>query len=92
MKRTAQLTLGLTAALGLLIAAIWLWLHNVIIVAAPVGALALGVGWATVDNTLIYPKERARRQAAESLEPPSAAPDPPPAAAPIDSRDVTVPR
>ena len=78
MKRKAQLILGLTIALGLLVVAVWLWLHNVIIVAAPVGALALGVGWAAVDNTLIYPKERAQRLALEAgmAEPASPAPGP----------------
>ncbi|MGH7687777.1 MAG: hypothetical protein ACREN2_13320 [Candidatus Dormibacteria bacterium] len=62
--KAAQLALGFAVALALLIAAVWLWLHNLIIFAAPVGALAAGAAWVTVDNILIYPDERARREAA----------------------------
>lgn len=58
-----------TAAVALMAAAVWLWLHNVIIVAVPVAFLAAGCAWAGIDNALIYPKERARRQA---TEPPAA--------------------
>lgn len=87
----AKLALGalITAAVALMAAAVWLWVHNVIIVAAPVAFLAVGCAWAGIDNALIYPKERARRQAAQSPEAPPAT-EPPAAAPAIDSRDVTV--
>lgn len=62
--KLVQLTVGLTIAVGLLVAAVLLTVHGLLIVGAPVGALAVGVGWATVDNTLVYPAERARRAAA----------------------------
>ena len=74
MRVKVQLSLGLAIAVGLLVAAVWLWLHNLIIVGAPVGALAAGVGWAAVDNTLIYPAERARRAAATAED--GGAPEP----------------
>lgn len=88
----AKLVLGslVTTALALMAAAVWLWLHNVIIVAAPVAFLAVGCAWAGIDNTLIYPKERARRDATQ-LPPTPATPEQPTAPAAIDSRDVTVP-
>lgn len=70
VRPKVQLTLGFVAAAALMAAAIWLWFHNVIIVAAPVGALALGCAWAGVDNALIYPAQRAQRQAL--LNPPAA--------------------
>ena len=66
--KAAQLAFGFTVALALLIAAVWLWLHNLIIFAAPVGALAVGAGWVTVDNILVYPAERERREAAAAGE------------------------
>ena len=89
----AKLALGslVTAAVALMAAAVWLWLHNVIIVAAPVAFLAVGCAWAGVDNALIYPKERARGQAAQLPEPPTTG-DPPTAPAAIDPRELTVPR
>lgn len=62
--KAAKLAFGFAVALALLIAAVWLWVHNLIIFAAPVLALAVGAGWVTVDNILIYPVERARREAA----------------------------
>lgn len=92
MSRRTKLALGslVTAAVALMAAAVWLWLHNVIIVAAPVAFLAAGCAWAGVDNALIYPKERARRQAAEPSEPPAAAGrTTTPGAA--DPREITVP-
>ena len=64
--KAAQLSFGFAVALALLIAAVWLWVHNLIIFAAPVGALAVGAGWVTVDNILIYPAERERREAASA--------------------------
>lgn len=88
----AKLALGslVTAAVALMAAAVWLWLHNVIIVAAPVAFLAAGCAWAGVDNALIYPKERARRQGAQLPEPPTAADEPATPAA-SDSREITAP-
>lgn len=61
MKVAAQLTFGFVVAVALLVAAVWLWTHNLIIFAAPVGALAVGAAWVTVDNTLIYPAQKQRR-------------------------------
>ncbi|MBV8529395.1 MAG: hypothetical protein JOZ75_13880 [Candidatus Dormibacteraeota bacterium] len=75
--------------MALMTAAVWLWLHNVIIVAAPVAFLAVGCGWAGIDNAVIYPKERARRQAMAPPEPGAA--DLPAAPPPPDSREITVP-
>ena len=91
MSPRAKLALGslVTAAVALMAAAVWLWLHNVIIVAAPVAFLAVGCAWAGIDNALIYPKERARRQAAELPEPPTAA-DQTTTPAEVDSREITV--
>ena len=88
----AKLALGslVTAAVALMAAAVWLWLHNVIIVAAPVAFLAAGCAWAGIDNALIYPKERARRHGAALPEPP-AAPEQPSSPAEIASREITVP-
>ena len=90
MSPRAKLALGslVTAAVALMAAAVWLWLHNVIIVAAPVAFLSVGCAWAGIDNALIYPKERARRLAAELPEAP-ALPEQPAAPAAADSRDVT---
>lgn len=64
MKPGVQVTLGFLAAAALLWAAVWLWTHNWIVIAAPVGALAMGAAWVGVDNAIIYPAERARRAAA----------------------------
>lgn len=91
MSPRAKLALGslVTAAVALMAAAVWLWLHNVIIVAAPVAFLAAGCAWAGIDNALIYPKERARRQAAQLPEPPTTA-DLSTAPAAPDSREITV--
>lgn len=92
MSPRTKLALGslVTAAVALMAAAVWLWLHNVIIVAAPVAFLAVGCAWAGIDNALIYPKERARRLGTEPPEaPPAAAPTTTPAA--IDSREITAP-
>ena len=81
MKPGAQITLGFVAAVALLVAAIWLWLHNLIIFAAPVGALALGCAWVGIDNAVVYPAQRARRPAlpapdTDGSTPPPATPDP----------------
>lgn len=91
MSPRTKLALGslLTAAVALMAAAVWLWVHNVIIVAAPVGFLAAGCAWAGIDNALIYPKERARREAAVPAGP--AAPAPPATPAAVDSTEITVP-
>lgn len=64
MKPSVQVTLGFVAAAALLWAAVWLWTHNWIVIAAPVGALALGAAWVGVDNAIIYPAQRAQRDAA----------------------------
>ena len=74
MKPRAKLALAalVSAAVALMAAAVWLWVHNVIIVAAPLAFLAVGCAWAGIDNALIYPKERARREAAQPPEPPPA--------------------
>lgn len=94
VKPRVQLTLGFVVAVALIVAAVWLWLHNVIIVAAPVGALALGVAWAVVDNTMIYPAERSRRMAEATPDvgetPETSGIAPPHGTA--DGRGVTVPR
>lgn len=73
VKPRAKLALAslVAAAVALMAAAVWLWVHNVIIVAAPVAFLAAGCAWAGVDNAVIYPKERARREATELPEPPA---------------------
>lgn len=84
MKPSVQVSLGFIAAAVLVWAAVWLWTHNWIIFAAPVGVLALGVAWVGVDNAIIYPAERARRQSAAAAE--DTAP------APSDHSDITVPR
>ena len=91
MSPRTKLALGslLTAAASLMAAAIWLWLHNVIIVAAPVAFLAVGCAWAGIDNALIYPKERARRGEA-TLPGAPALPDQPATPATGDSREITV--
>lgn len=86
MKLTVQLTFGFVVAVLLVVAAVWLWAHNLIIFAAPVGALAIGVGWVTVDNTLIYPAQKQRR-AAEATPTDAPAPD-----AAAEANDVTVHR
>lgn len=90
---SAKLAFGLLlgGAVVLMVGAVWLWLHNVIILAAPVAFLALGCGWAGIDNALIYPKERARREGTDVLEAPGhPEPAPPPSAA--DAHKITVPR
>lgn len=87
MKASTQISFGLIAAAALLWAAVWLWLHNWIIFAAPVGALALGVAWVGVDNAIIYPAQRARRQNGPEVGAPEDA-----APAPFDTSDITVPR
>lgn len=79
MKPAIQVALGFAAAAALLAAAVWLWLHTLIVFAAPVGALALGVAWVGVDNALVYPAERARKAAATPSEP-------------ADPSEITVPR
>ena len=91
MSPRTKLALGslLTAAVALMAAAIWLWLHNVVIVAAPVAFLAVGCAWAGIDNALIYPKERARRGEATLPGAPSVPEQPAPPAA-VDARDITV--
>lgn len=92
MSPRAKLALGslVTAAVALMAAAVWLWLHNVIIVAAPVAFLAVGCAWAGIDNALIYPKERARRDAATLTGAP-AVPDQPSTAAAADPHEITAP-
>jgi hypothetical protein len=93
VKPQVQLTIGFVAAIVLMAAAVWLWLHNVIIVAAPVGALAIGAAWAGVDNALIYPAERAKRQMLQTPETPDTPGTTgiPPASPSTDSREFTVP-
>ena len=81
MKPGAQITIGFVAAVALLVAAIWLWLHNLIIFAAPVGALAVGSAWVGIDNAVLYPAQRARRQGlplpeVDGTTSPPAAPEP----------------
>jgi len=66
VKKVLTLVIGFTAAAGLLVATVWLWLHNLIIFAAPVGFLAAGAAWVAVDNAVIYPNQRARAAALES--------------------------
>lgn len=92
VKPRAKLALAalVAAAVALMAAAIWLWVHNVVIVAAPVAFLAAGCAWAGIDNALIYPKERARRQTTQLPEPP-AAPDLTGAQEAPDPHEVTVP-
>jgi len=89
VKPRARLALGslLAVAVALFAAAVWLWLHNVIIVAAPVAFLAAGCAWAGIDNALIYPKERARRQATEPPAAPGVTTTPPA----IDPHEVSAP-
>lgn len=88
-----KLALGslVIAAVALMAAAVWLWLHNVIIVAAPVAFLAAGCAWAGIDNALIYPKERARRGAAALPDAP-AVPEQPTTPAATNPREITVRR
>ena len=54
------MTGGIVVAAGLLVAAVWLWTHNLIVFAAPVGFAAAGAAWVGVDNAIIYPRQRAR--------------------------------
>ncbi|MFN2581989.1 MAG: hypothetical protein ABR498_04515 [Candidatus Dormibacteria bacterium] len=61
MRIVLQLTAGALVCGGLTIATVWLWTHNLIIFAAPVAFAAAGAAWVAVDNTLIYPRQRARR-------------------------------
>lgn len=92
MNPRAKLAFGalVSAAVVLMVGAVWLWMHNVIILAAPVAFLALGCAWAGIDNALIYPKERARREGTDVLEAPGhPEPVPPPPAA--DASEITVP-
>ena len=65
MRTAVQLTLGAIAFAGLMVAAVFLWVHNWIIFAAPVAFLAVGAVWVAIDNTVIYPKQRARAAGAE---------------------------
>lgn len=67
MRTAFELTLGFTVAAGLFVATVVLWVHSLIIFAAPVGFLAVGSVWVAVDNTLIYPRRRAA-QASEIRE------------------------
>lgn len=71
MAKVLTLVIGFTVAAGLLVATVWLWVHNLIIFAAPVGFLAAGAAWVAVDNTLIYPNQRARAAGVPMLEPPN---------------------
>lgn len=95
MKPSVQVTLGFVAAVALLWVAVWLWVHNWIVFAAPVGALALGAAWVGIDNAFIYPAQRARREAALSGESDTAAAaqrEPVPASEASDPSQLTVPR
>jgi hypothetical protein len=79
MRASVHLLLGFVSATVLLWAAVWLWTHNLIVFAAPVGALALGLAWVGLDNAVIYPAQRARREDDPVPEQP-------------ERSDVTVPR
>ena len=70
MQKALTLVIGFTAAAGLMVAAVWMWLHNLIIFAAPVGFLAAGAAWVAIDNVYIYPNQRARTPGTAVLEPP----------------------
>ena len=75
MKKALTLGVGFIVAAGLLVATVWLWVHSLIIFAAPVGFLAAGVAWVAVDNTFIYPNQRLRAAGAATPEPPADASD-----------------
>jgi hypothetical protein len=54
MKALLQLVIGFAVAGVLMVLAVVLWLHTLIIFAAPVGFLSLGVTWVTIDNRFVY--------------------------------------
>lgn len=64
MRTALQFGLGMCVAAGLAVATVALWMHTLIIFAAPVGALCLAIVWVTLDNLLIYPRRKERAAAA----------------------------
>jgi len=76
VTKALQFALGMCVAAGLAVATVALWMHTLIIFAAPVGALGVAIVWVTLDNLLIYP--RRKQTAAATGEPAEEAPLSPP--------------
>jgi hypothetical protein len=70
MKALLQLVIGFAVAVALMVFAVVLWLHTLIIFAAPVGFLSVGVAWVSIDNRFVYhPARPPATDVASSTQP-----------------------
>ena len=60
MKAGFKLVIGSAVAVALMVAAVTLWMRNLIVFAAPLGVASLAAGWATFDNQFVYGRRKAR--------------------------------
>jgi len=77
VKMALQLLVGAVVAGGLMVAAIALWLRNLLIFGAPLLVASLAAAWVAVDNVFVYPRRRQTaiegQDVVESLSPPGSA-------------------
>ena len=62
MKAGFKLVIGGAVAVALMVAAVTLWMRNLIVFAAPLGVASVAAGWATFDNQFVYGRRRTRRR------------------------------